>query len=79
MGGDWDRSLPVYLSEAQQRGYRTCLYTGRELHEISPEIVKLLDYCKTGKWEGKTLKEKGSNQKFWKLPEMQDWSYKFRP
>jgi len=77
MGGEWNTDLPLYLQQAQQRGFLTCLYTGRELAEISPVILQNLDFIKVGRWAGIPLGEQGSNQRFWKLPEMQDLTDKF--
>lgn len=67
LGGEW---LPELLLErlrlVRHYGLKTCLYTGLELEQLSPTMISMLDYVKTGRW----IAEKGglncitTNQKF---------------
>ena len=77
MGGDWIEELPLFLFEAQQRGYKRCLYTGLELADVNPAIVRELDFIKVGRWEGKKLGHPEGNQKFLNLRSGQDWTSRF--
>jgi anaerobic ribonucleoside-triphosphate reductase activating protein len=67
LGGEWNKELSEWLGMAKKENYVTCLYTGRELEDIDKEILTKLDYIKVGKWLGKTLYDKETNQKFYKL------------
>lgn len=80
MGGCWlGNELTVYLERAKQYGYKTCLYTGlKNLGEIESSILKNLDFCKTGRWEGIPLTAAGSNQRFWDVKNQEDLTYKFQ-
>ncbi|RIV71618.1 anaerobic ribonucleoside-triphosphate reductase activating protein [Flagellimonas aequoris] len=50
MGGEWHPGALVrYLKQAQELGYRTCLYTGAD--RVSPDILEHLTYIKTGNWD----------------------------
>lgn len=69
MGGEWDNiTLLLYLSLARGLGFKTALYTGQDLWNISYDIISNLDYIKVGKF----IKEKGgldnpnTNQKMYK-------------
>ncbi|MCK9154556.1 MAG: hypothetical protein M0P12_00430 [Paludibacteraceae bacterium] len=80
MGGCWlGNELTVYLERSKSNGYKTCLYTGlKNIGEIEPSIIKNLDYCKYGRWEGIPLAEKNSNQRFWDIKNNTDLTYKFQ-
>lgn len=65
LGGEWhEQELLSYLQLAQQRGLKTCLYTG--LEDVSTELKAALTYLKVGPW----LRELGgldsptTNQRF---------------
>lgn len=78
MGGEWVADFPRYLQEARERDYKTCLYTGREIKEVSTDILASLDFIKTGSWQGIPITEAGSNQRFYSLPDGKDLTWKFR-
>lgn len=65
MGGEWHKNeLINYLEYAQKEGYKTCLYSGED--QIDKEILKSLNWIKTGKWitEFGGLDSSTTNQKF---------------
>jgi len=78
MGGDWLEELPLFLFEAQQRGYKRCLYTGKELAEVNPAIVRELDFIKVGRWQGILMGKPEGNQRFLNLRSGQDWTSRFK-
>lgn len=80
MGGCWLKSeLVEYLARAKSYGYKNCLYTGiQKLGEVDSSITALLDYCKTGRWEGKPITDPSSNQHFWDVKTGEDISDRFR-
>jgi anaerobic ribonucleoside-triphosphate reductase activating protein len=73
MGGEEECDLPDFLDRAKSLGYKTCMYTGmRTIGEIDIRISSKLDYIKVGRWEGKSLKDPDTNQRFYSLPEKKD-------
>ena len=65
MGGEWEKEeLIPMLKKAQEKGLKTCLYSGME--DVCTDIKQHLTYLKTGPW----IKAKGglnepeSNQVF---------------
>lgn len=80
LGGEWYSSLVIYLEIAKARNLSTCLYTGLELKDVDTNILKLLDYVKTGKWikELGGLRSLTTNQKFFDLKTNSDITYKFQ-
>ncbi len=65
MGGEWHKKeLISLLKLAQDKKYKTCLYTGEEI--VSNDILKELTWIKTGKWDQHLggLSDKMTNQKF---------------
>ncbi len=65
MGGEWHQNeLIKFLTQAQSKGYKTCLYTGET--EVSNTILNHLTWIKTGKWEAVLggLDKLKTNQKF---------------
>ena len=67
--GQDQHDLVNYLKVAKYYDYKVMLYTGGELQDIIPEVLYMLDYLKTGRWEGKTLYEKDTNQCVYELME----------
>lgn len=63
LGGEWYEDFPLFLRAARDSGFKTCLYTGQSC--VSDELLKGLDYLKTGRWMGKPLTDKDTNQQFW--------------
>lgn len=67
MGGEWEKEdLINKLILAKKYNFKTCLYTGLELNNIDKDIVKNLDYIKTGHYDEKLggLDSINTNQKF---------------
>lgn len=67
MGGEWlENELIHLLKLANAEGLKTCLYTGRERHELSPQILAELTYLKTGRWIAELggLASSRTNQRF---------------
>lgn len=65
MGGEWhQKELIANLKYAQNKGYKTCLYSGKDM--IDNAILKYLTWVKTGKWISQLggLGSKTTNQKF---------------
>jgi anaerobic ribonucleoside-triphosphate reductase activating protein len=65
MGGEWhEEKLVELLKIANQKNYKTCLYSGEE--KVSPSILLNLDWVKTGKWNPQKggLNSSNTNQKF---------------
>ena len=78
-GGDWDKEwLKGKLELVKKAGLKTALYTGSE--EEDPEIVRLLDYLKTGPFKEELggLKSATTNQRMVDLRTGEDITYKFR-
>lgn len=51
MGGEWQpEALLALLKAVQQAGLKSCLYTGREQHELPAKLLEPLTYLKTGRW-----------------------------
>jgi len=79
MGGEWMEDLPEFLARAKSLGYKNCLYTGmKTLGDIPSSVSALLDFAKTGRWEGKPLTDVDSNQKFWDVQTKTDITHKFQ-
>lgn len=68
MGGEWRKDeLLKLLIIAKEKGYKTCLYSGkRDLHM---DIIEQLDYLKLGPYQTENggLDSKETNQRFFKL------------
>lgn len=67
MGGEWHQEeLIKNLRIAKKSGYKTCLYTGLDINDISPKILKQLTWLKYGQWKEQFggLDSDTSNQKF---------------
>lgn len=66
LGGEWETDLIEKLKKAKDNGFKTCLYTGSELAQISNEIKNNLDYIKVGPYieEKGGLNSQNTNQKF---------------
>jgi len=65
MGGEWhQKELISNLKYAQEKGYKTCLYSGRET--INNKLKQHLTWVKTGEWKAKLggLNNPKTNQKF---------------
>lgn len=65
MGGEWCKNeLIQLLKEAQEFGYKTCLYSGEE--KVDQQIMKYLTWLKTGPWIETCggLDSKKTNQQF---------------
>ena len=79
MGGESDQDLVPFLLQAQEQGYKTCLYTGiSTIQEVPEQIKSKLDYCKTGRWMGKPLSDPSSNQRFWDVKSDKDITHIFK-
>lgn len=79
MGGEWEEPvLREYLRTAREKGYRTCLYTGRE--EVSHTLLSELDYLKTGPWIEQCggLESPTTNQRFVRLSDNANLNHLFR-
>ena len=77
-GGDWkENQLIEALKLVKSKGLKTALYTGSG--KVSKNIEKNLDYLKLGNYNKDLggLKSKSTNQRFYKLPEYKDITYKF--
>lgn len=72
MGGEWEaHELQTFLDLLENRNITRALYTGRELHELPPELVRRLDILKTGPWRPELggLDSPHTNQKLHYLKE----------
>jgi anaerobic ribonucleoside-triphosphate reductase activating protein len=79
MGGEEESSLPDFLDRAKSMGYKTCMYTGmKAIADVDIRILSKLDYIKVGRWEGKSLKDKDTNQRFYELPGEKDITGRFQ-
>ncbi len=67
--GEDIEGLIQVIKLAKEYKFKVCLYTGGELNDISESLKCLLDYIKVGKWTGKTLLEKDTNQHLYELKE----------
>ena len=64
-GGEWHQDqLALMLKYAQEKGYKTCLYSGQD--EVDKNILQYLTFVKTGPWiqELGGLESKTTNQLF---------------
>lgn len=67
LGGEWEQEdLVRKLKMAKKNGYKTCLYTGHELTQVSDELKKELDFIKVGPYieEKGGLNNPNTNQRF---------------
>lgn len=79
MGGEEEDDLPLFLERARSYGFKTCMYTGmKAIGDVDVRITSRLDYIKTGRWEGKSLRDPDTNQRFYSLPDGKDITAKFR-
>jgi len=78
LGGDWNSSTPAFLKLAQDKGFRTCLYTG--LDDVGKEFKSCLDYLKTGAYIDALggLDSPTTNQRYVDLRTGADLTYLFR-
>lgn len=67
-GEDYKVLIP-YLEMAREMGFKTMLYTGGYMQDFDDSFLRLLNYIKVGRWQGKTLYEEGTNQKVFELDE----------
>lgn len=70
MGGEWEADyLEQLLIIGKKNGLKTCLYTGLELEEVPKNLIKHLDFLKTGRWIEHLggLDSPTTNQRFFKL------------
>lgn len=65
--GGCGENLIEYLRIVKEYGMKTLLYTGGKVDDYSKEVLKALDWIKTGRWEGKSLEDVNTNQKIFKL------------
>lgn len=80
MGGDHNLyELEAVLKYVKNRGLKTCLYTGYELHELSHasgfgSLIKYLDFLKTGRYisERGNLSTPTTNQRFYEIFSYED-------
>lgn len=77
LGGEWEADIVSYLELVQDRGLKTCLYTG-EL-SVCSEILNNLNYIKTGPYIVGLggLDNPNTNQKLINLDTGEDITYKF--
>lgn len=69
MGGDHElEELTELVAMCRARGFKTCLYTGRDSYEELNGLEYVLNYVKTGRYveELGGLKSKTTNQRFYK-------------
>lgn len=69
-GGEWDfEKLLVFVKYLKTKKIKVCLYTGNEINSININLLKNLDYIKTGPYikEVGGLDNKSTNQKFYKI------------
>lgn len=79
MGGEEELELPDFLARAKALGYKTCMYTGmKTIGDVDINIVSKLDFIKVGRWEGISIKEENTNQRFYSLPKKLDLTFKFQ-
>lgn len=81
MGGEWHKNeLSKLLTICQQRGLKTCLYTGLELDQVAPELIQLLDYIKVGPWVDSRggLDSPATNQRFLRLASLENLNQLFQ-
>lgn len=67
LGGEWEQEdLICKLKMAKEKGYKTCLYTGCNLSQISEQLKQNLDFIKVGPYieEKGGLSNPNTNQKF---------------
>jgi anaerobic ribonucleoside-triphosphate reductase activating protein len=79
-GGEWwPRQLADLLARAQERGFRTCLYTG--LTAVDASITQHLDYLKTGHWDPRLggLDQPQTNQRMVRLKTGEVLNSRFHP
>ena len=77
-GGEWQaHKLIAHLKFAQNKGLKTCLYTGAE--KVSNSIIAHLDFLKTGRWQKQLggLNNKNTNQRFINVKTKTLLNYKF--
>jgi anaerobic ribonucleoside-triphosphate reductase activating protein len=79
LGGEWDKNICLYLQYIKSINLKTCLYTGLEFEKVDKEIIKNLDYIKTGPYieEFGGLSSKTTNQKFIDLKNNKNLTYIF--
>ena len=87
MGGEWyPWQLYLALGYCQHKGFKTALYTGKELEEfkweITASLLDVLDYLKVGPYKEELggLQCKTTNQRMYKVEQdgnLTDITYKF--
>lgn len=77
MGGEWDEDiLASYVKISKDMGFKVCLYTGRELDEISEDLTNEFDYIKTGPYVEDLggLNSAETNQRMYQSDKDDAWS-----
>jgi len=70
MGGEWNlQELLVLIKAAKSEQLKAALYTGLNIKQVErkyPELLRELDFIKTGKWIAKLggLNSRTTNQEF---------------
>lgn len=66
-GGEWDSEFVDFLKISNESGYKTCLYTGLDIHEVDEGLITHLDYIKCGRYVKSLggIENRGSNQRFY--------------
>lgn len=70
LGGEWNNDFIDYLKIANNKGFKTCLYTGADvIEDIDSEVLQILNYIKTGHYDESkgNLHNPQTNQKFYEL------------
>lgn len=81
-GGEWDAlSLMHLVSLCKRLGYKVALYTGREIEQLSKDLIESLTYLKVGAWVSDLggLDSPTTNQRMFDVQNnFKDITYKFR-
>lgn len=81
-GGEWDTpSLLQLVGLCKRLGYKVALYTGREIEQLSKDLIGSLTYLKVGAWVSDLggLNSPTTNQRMFDVQDnFKDITYKFR-
>lgn len=81
-GGEWDTPNLLHLvSLCKRLGYKVALYTGREVEQLSKDLIESLTYLKVGAWVSGLggLNSPTTNQRMFDVQNnFKDITYKFR-
>lgn len=69
-GGEWETNeLISYIDIIKENSIKVCLYTGLEIEFVNSELLRRLDYIKTGKYIANLggLDQIETNQSFYKV------------